>query len=203
MYCAKCGTKQTPGDVFCSNCGSGFSGESSGKPRGGKTVVILAVLLAVTTLAAAALGALALFGNGGNSRSAAPAEVKNTVDSAISALTEQWEDIYDEADISDGYLEIKNTRVIEINPNHGEELFEDVAYVVEFLLFSDYYGAEPYYHSNVGYDCVLVYEDGSCKVSGSNIFMVYTSRTYETDYSHLMEEIYDLSDSYNRVMKLD
>ena len=203
MYCAKCGTKRTPGDIFCSNCGSNFS-EGNGKTaQKGKTVVILAVLLAVMTLAAAVLGALALFGNSGNSHSAAPAEVRKAADSAISALAEQWEDIYDEADISDGYLEIKNTRVIEIEPNNEEELFEDVAYVVEFLLFSNYYGAAPYYNSNVGNDCVLVYKDGSCKVSGMNIFMAYSSRTYEFDYSHLTEEIYDLGDNCNRVMHLD
>ncbi len=124
---------------------------------------------------------------------------------AIEELEEEWEDIYEETKESsnhktDGHFEIKNTRVITIKENDIEE-FKDVDYVIEFVLFTDYFGSAPYYSSVGLSDNVIVYKDGDMKV-GKNAFDNYRVNNFITDYSNIIESIDDCGDEYNCVKKL-
>lgn len=117
---------------------------------------------------------------------------------AIDLVMDAWEDLYrnDPMD-SDGTVQIRNTRVIVFDEEKtkGDKYFEDVAYIVEFVIFSDYYGTEPYY-VNIGlHDCVIVYEDGTMKVCQNYIKLVY-SATYRYP-TELIDEVIDFEDKYN------
>ena len=127
---------------------------------------------------------------------------KELVDEAIKELKSSWEDIYDDSSVkTDGYFEIKNTRVIEIKKNDIEE-FEDVDYIIEFVLYTDYFGSAPYY-SNVGVtDSVVIYDNGDMEVSNVNILRMYSSRYYTYDYSDIIKEVNDYGDKYNCVENL-
>ena len=127
---------------------------------------------------------------------------KELVDDAIKELKSTWKDIYDETYVkTDGYFEIKNTRVIEIMKNDIEE-FEDVDYIIEFVLYTDYFGSAPYY-SYVGMsDSVIVYDNGDMEVSRINLLRVYSSKHYTYDYSDIIEAVNDYGDKYNCIEKL-
>jgi len=133
------------------------------------------------------------------------------VSAATDALKDYWKALYIECDYSKtGYLEIKNTRIIWIQdePKGGEgvagnadsyieECFEGVDCVVEFVLFSDYYGSDPYYCDAGIADCVVVYADGTMAVSMMNLFYLYRSRTFSADFSGIIREIVDFGAEYN------
>ena len=139
---------------------------------------------------------------------------ETVADQAQQALLAFWTEEYkkDYYEGHTGHLEIKNTRVITIAQNvssnyneasdkKAQEYFGDVAYVVEFLILSDYLMTEPYY-SFVGiYDHVIVHRDGTMEVS-RNPFDLYRTRTYLTDFTGIIEEIDDLRDAYNGVFSL-
>lgn len=120
---------------------------------------------------------------------------------AIAELKYEWEDIYNSDRLStdcDGYFEIKNTRIIEIKKT-DTELFEDVEYIIEFVLYTDYFGSAPYYSSAGVSDSVVVYKDGTMEVAKSNFFNLYRMKTYSSDYSDIIEEVTDLENKYNCV----
>ena len=115
---------------------------------------------------------------------------------AVKELEDWWEEIYDESpDLSDRYFEIKNTRVITIKDNSKEE-FKDIEYVVEFVLFTNYFGTAPYYSDAGLYNNVIVYKDGSMKVT-NNYLKRYREVTFNSDFSDIIESIDDLEDKYN------
>lgn len=120
---------------------------------------------------------------------------------AIKELKDCWEDEYKETQIEmDGYFEIKNTRIITIKPN-DIEIFDNVQYIVEFELFTDYLGSAPY-HENCGrFDNVIVYEDGTMEVSHGLIDQ-YRSRTYQSDFSDFIQDIDDYQGYYNCIETL-
>lgn len=104
---------------------------------------------------------------------------------AIDALENQWD-----------YYQIKNTRVIDLKEN-DVEMFDGIDYIVEFLLYTDYFGTAPYY-SNAGiYDTVSVYTDGHAEINDRNLFDVYRSRAFVTDFSDIIEDVKDLGAAYN------
>lgn len=122
------------------------------------------------------------------------------VEKALGALETGWTEIYAEeaAANSDGYLQIKNTRIVKLNET-GREAFPDGEYVVEFLLYSDYFGAAPYY-ADVGFmDTVLIYEDGRAELQKMNPVNVYRAANYKMD---IVSEVIDLGESYNRTWDL-
>jgi len=127
------------------------------------------------------------------------------IEKAITELEKIWVDQYSEHHSSiktDGYFEIKNTRVIEIKDNENE-MFKDIDYVIEFVLFTDYYGSAPYYY-NVGiYDTVVVYKNGKTEASSKTPFLQYVVQTYSTDYSDFIESVTDYGDKYNCKKHLD
>ena len=121
---------------------------------------------------------------------------------AIDVLKEHWEEQYDEMTTdSDGYFEIKNTRVVNIKKNKTKE-FKDVDYVVEFVLFTDYFGTAPYYMNVEQNDTVVVYKDGSMKME-RDVINLYRSRYYTNDFSDFIKSVDDYGDQYNCVCDLN
>ena len=124
------------------------------------------------------------------------------VSKATNELKNHWEDLYDDSTVkTDGYFEIKNTRVIEIKKNDIEE-FEDVEYIVEFVLYTDYFGAAPYYSYAGISDSVIVYDNGDMEVAGINLLREYSSKHYTYDYSDIIKTVNDYGDKFNCVENL-
>ena len=125
------------------------------------------------------------------------------VTDAIKLLKEHWQEFYEESEVeTDRYFEIKNTRVITLKDNDIEFAnIQDIAYIVEFVIYSDYWGSAPYY-SNAGlYDEVVVYKDGEMEM-GPNIIRQYRNKTYNTDFSDFIASVDDYGDAYNCTRKL-
>ena len=126
----------------------------------------------------------------------------SVVPKAVSALKGRWKDIYSESGKkygteTDGYFEIKNTRVFTIRETDVEE-FRDVAYIVEFMLFTDYYGLAPYYRNVTGLDSsVVVYRSGKMEVR--ELLNQYIAKYYVGNYSQLsfIESIQDYGDRFD------
>lgn len=126
---------------------------------------------------------------------------KELVDDAVRELKSEWTDIYNRklGNIEyNGYFEIKNTRVIEIGDT-DIELFKDIDYIVEFVLFTDYFGSAPYYSSIGISDTVVVYSDGAMEVPNTNLLTAYRSRYYTVDFSDIIKKVNDCKDKYNCV----
>ena len=123
------------------------------------------------------------------------------VTEATLQLMEYWKQSYKESGVeTDGYFEIKNTRVITIKENEIE-LFKDVAYIIEYELYTDYMGCAPYYENFGANDNVVVYKNGTMDVV-SNLIQAYRNITYQTDYSDFIEAIDDYHGQYNCTEKL-
>jgi hypothetical protein len=121
---------------------------------------------------------------------------------ATECLKDFWKEKYKEEvyDTSDGHFEIKNTRVITIKDNDIEH-FQDVAYIIEYVLYTDYLGSGPYYE-NIGLNNnVVVYKNDTMEVK-SDVIRRYRSTTYQTDFSSFIEDIDDYCCQYNCVEKL-
>lgn len=125
---------------------------------------------------------------------------------AIGELKDHWKDLYDEDEDSDldpdRYFEIKNTRVITLKDNDIEEFdLKDIAYIVEFEIYTDYFGSAPYYVNPGMHNNIVVYKDGDMKVQ-SSVINKYRNITYNTDYSDFIESIDDCHGAYNCAEKL-
>ena len=124
------------------------------------------------------------------------------INSALDELISTWEDIYEEeASESDGYFEIKNTRVIKIKENDLEE-FENVDYIIEFVLYTDYFGSAPYYSLATTADTVVVYDNGDMEVYPQNLLRLYSAKHFSYDYSDIVKSVEDYGDKYNCVRNL-
>lgn len=119
------------------------------------------------------------------------------VTKAVDKLEEHWRELYSESDEGNGYFEIKNTRLITLKECDHESL-KDIEYIVEFVLYTDCVGTAPYYQNVRWADNVIIYKDGTMEVTTSRI-NVYTSKTFSTDLSDIIESIDDFDDAYNRV----
>ena len=122
---------------------------------------------------------------------------------ARDALLEKWEEAYrtDRGIESDGTVQIKNTRLLVMKENENK-YFKDVAYIVEFVVFSDYFGSAPYY-MNVGvWDSVVVYKNGTMDVRETSLIRAYGNRVYSYDLSDFLKEVKDYETAYNLEKKL-
>ena len=115
-------------------------------------------------------------------------------------MKKYWKNEYKDLDDTDGYFEIKNTRVITIKENEIK-MFQDVAYVIEYELFTDYMRSAPYYENCGIYNNVVVYKNGTMDIT-SGFIRNYRAITYQTDYSNFIEEIIDYHDQYNCIDRL-
>ena len=123
------------------------------------------------------------------------------VTEATAQLKKYWQQTYKEYDVeTDGYFEIKNVRVITIKDN-DIELFQDVAYIIEYELYTDYMGSAPYYENCGVYNNVVVNKNGTMDVKNS-LIRIYRNKTYQTDYSSFIAAIDDYNSQYNCIEKL-
>lgn len=130
-----------------------------------------------------------------------PTKYHDIIIDAIEEVKDCWRQHYDEPEYkSDGYFESKNTRLITIKDNEIEQ-FHDVSCIIEFELFTDYYGSSPYYENININDNVIVYKNGTMDVANSPIQM-YRAMTFISDFSGFIESIDDYQDQYNCVEKL-
>ena len=144
---------------------------------------------------------------------------------AIEELEDYWTGVYDYADeiaasykdnniVKERYFEIKNTRVIEVD----EDVFdEDAVYVIEFLLYTDYYGSDMPMSASLtnvvgqkGQSTVIVYSDGSMEVvDNGKVFYQYSNYHMmeiggaDVDASAIIKSVDDYGDAYNCVKTLD
>ena len=123
---------------------------------------------------------------------------------AIEIISEHWEEVYQNHSLNDEdkYLEITNTKLINIKPNNDMN-FKDVKYIVEFSLESNYYDSAPYY-SNIGSrdSFVAVYTDGSKEVLEINPFHKYIRLNGPTDFNEIIESIENFYGEYDQVLTL-
>ena len=123
---------------------------------------------------------------------------------AIEIISERWREVYKTSplDIEDKYLEITNTKIVNIKPNDNA-LFKNVDYIVEFSLETNFYNSAPYY-SNIGsrYSLVAVYTDGKSEVLGKNPFHSYIGQNGPTDFQGIIESIENYHGEYDQVLKL-
>jgi len=121
---------------------------------------------------------------------------------AVEALKAAWTEYYrDSAVENDGYLQIVNTRKILFKENSVSGM-KNIAYIVEFVLYTDYYGSAPYYIQTAGVmDTVIVYKDGRMEV-GSNPLKAYSQQYYSWDYSSFVASVEDLGSQYNMTENL-
>jgi len=118
-----------------------------------------------------------------------------TVKKAIDLVVAAWGEEYENHPVETSkQIQIKNTRLVVFRENSQQQL-QDILYVVEFVIFTDYYGTAPYCVQVNRHNNVLVYRDGTMEVT-ENFLQSYFARTYKypTEY---MEEIIDLEDAYN------
>ena len=123
---------------------------------------------------------------------------ENYIKDATKAITDFWKSEYDSISISNNHLEIKNTRIITIKENNND-YFSDIECIVEFVLFSNYLNTAPYYTNAGTNDCVIFYKDGSIEVS-PNYFNLYRRRTYISDFSDVIDAIYDFDSHFNKIL---
>ena len=135
------------------------------------------------------------------SLSACGTDKNDIVSKAVSVLENHWEDLYEDSKVeTDRHFEIKNTRVVNIKENNTEE-FKNIDYIVEFILYTDYYGSAPYYQIVGIDDTVVVYKDGTMEVQ-RNLINLYRSKYYSNDFSDFIKSIDDYGDKYNCIEKL-
>ncbi len=120
-----------------------------------------------------------------------------TVEDAITELKDFWKEQYSDSyfEKSDGYFEIKNTRVLTIKENDIEK-FKDVKYIVEFEIYTDHFATAPYYtRANIDNN-VVIYEDGTMQVE-TNMIEMYRNNYFSTDYSDFLDSVKDYGVEYN------
>ncbi len=133
--------------------------------------------------------------------SACGASENDRISTAVIKLKNHWEDVYNNSKVdTDGYFEIKNTRVINIKDNNTEE-FKDIDYIVEFVLYTDYFGSAPYYQIAGIDDTVVVYKGGKMEIQ-SNLINRYRTRHYTSDFSEFIKSIDDYGNKYNCIENL-
>ena len=74
-------------------------------------------------------------------------------------------------------------------------------YIVEFELISNYHETAPYYFNVWQDNFVIVYKDGTTKVS-NNLLNIYRTTTYSTDFSPIIESLEEFHDEYDQILKM-
>ena len=132
------------------------------------------------------------------------------IEEAVDMVKDYWEDFYSECSDSwskdgedffndDWYLEIKNTRVVELGDT-DKEGYENMEYVIEFVTYSNFYGIAPYY-SYIPFrgSEVIVFEDGHMEM-GANTINVYCANHGE---ALPMTTVRDYGTKFNAVYHLE
>ena len=127
------------------------------------------------------------------------------IEEAIEELEDYWTDVYDEMEDNDmetdRYFKIVNTRVITLDKN-DYELLEDIEYIVDFVVYTDYFG-NGYYVTDMGSGTsVVVYRDGAMEVTHDPI-MRLCQHYYDYGIAEEVKSIDDYGDAYNCEKTLD
>lgn len=134
------------------------------------------------------------------------AATNENVDKAITALKDYWTGYYAETSETekdrangDWYLEIKNTRLVELGEVENEPL-KDVEYVVEFMIYTNFYGTAPYYNGMDVRNTVLIYKDGTVEAGSVSGIPQYIAMHYEAPP---IDAVHDYGAQYNAVYHLE
>ncbi len=130
-------------------------------------------------------------------------EQYKVADVAVSALLSYWKEAYKINKAGNGYFEIVNTRVVKINDSGFEDNFSyllgDIEYIVEFVIYTDFYGSAPYYHSTTTNNTVIVFKDGSTSIETNPLYR-YSTVAYNFDYSNIVTSIKNYGSAFNKVV---
>jgi hypothetical protein len=183
-----------------------------GKLLSGKTAWIFAVILTIFMSVGVAEEQMDGGGQRGHEAEKADTLYSERIRPAIDALTLHWREMYADAisaapeRAADGYLEIKNTRIIfwkeNVTAEYLPDYYTNVTYAVEFMLLSNYFGSSPHYFNHGIYDCVVFLKDGSADVPINSIFDRYRAQTFSSDFTSFIDSIVDLGDAYNETFML-
>lgn len=134
----------------------------------------------------------------------------NLVEQALETLKSGWMQELtkyneDNEQKSDGTLKICNTQLVIINQNSTDEkyerYFEDIEAIIEFEIYSDYYGSAPYYVNAGMNDTVIIRTDGTSELTSHYIRNV-GNKTYDYDFTSIFSEIDNLGNQYNKTYNL-
>jgi len=141
------------------------------------------------------------------------AQYTEMVNEAIEVLADRWNDEYWTEDYPEReyILDIRSTRIIRIRENLTEEqneILNGAKYIIDFLLYDDYlnYGDIPsgqgigYYTQSGVNNNVVVLADGSM-VCMSKVLDMYRARFFEIDFRPIIEQVIDLHEQYNQVIR--
>ncbi len=133
---------------------------------------------------------------------------------AIESLENKWKECYAELEeiqethIEDWHVQILHTRIVNITEEldttdwkEHQDIFEGIDYIVEFELLTNYLGTSPYYMNTKIFDSVIVYRDGTIKVT-NNRFKHYSAITFSNDFSAIIESVEDFGSEYNQILDL-
>lgn len=133
-------------------------------------------------------------------------EYDDLMTSVVLELEDSWQEIYSETPMienRDNKIHIKSTRIIILKDSHDIEVFENIKYIVEFTIYSDYYGTNGKYFLNVGIcDTVVVYKDGTIEAQPRNLINQYLSVYFDFEFSYI-SNIVELNSIYNQTITLN
>jgi len=207
MFCSKCGKELKEDVSFCTYCGNRLNTDTPKKHRwwifGAIIVVIDLLIMAVV------LNFVSKPKDAGDTETP---EENSYIEKAIELVKDGWEKEYDRKDELDRendydtdaehYVEILHTRIVYLKDNDIEP-FENVDFVVEFILYTDPYGSSPYYVNTWEQCSVNFYKDGSAELVDGNKITDYLLTTADMELSKILKDVVDFGTKYNRVLELD
>ncbi len=142
------------------------------------------------------------------------------VTKALSVLKKGWKEEYAKSNKPGMtfYIDIRGVRIVRIRDDLGEKeakYFEGIKYLVDFLLYDDYISCGTFSANgavgsgyNVGYldysgvkNVVTVDHDGNMVLAQTSPLRMYRAKTYECDFSTIIEEVIDFHEKYNQLME--
>ncbi len=170
--------------------------KKSKKKETGKNVML--VLLSIVLIFSIVGNCLMLWNEYG-SKITVDSTDRERINDAIEIFSEELEKYYDEFEIENRYIEIKNVRIIWLKDNDNE-LLKDVECIVEFLAFTNYEESEPYYTDVSTFDTIVFRKDGSYVVE--DYMSKVHSQTYSWEHTEYIDRITDYDDEFNQVIEL-
>lgn len=162
IYCPECGQGSLEGGNFCSACGEDLPQITEPEEYCKKCGQVLPM-----------------------TSEDIPQSDFEKIKLARDMMIERWQEIAAEDDVNNGYFEIKNTRIIWLDDVTIEAF--SVAYnpecIVEFNIYTDYQGAEPYYFETDYQNQVIFYADGTSEINENVIEWFWVPGEFEGKYT--------------------
>ena len=125
--------------------------------------------------------------------------VKKAVKDVKKSYKKRFADTRDTGKKTDGTVEIINTRLFMINSNtsypYYKEYFDGAKALVEFEIYSDYFGTAPYYTNAKPFMDILIMEDGSIDYCMGMRRII--SKTFDADLKDLFSECENFGSAFN------